>query len=140
MGQTFVKSRTNANGRLVPATVPEHVDVVCEMFCGAQAHFQVSAVEGLAGAPEAWIFGSHGTLRFSTDRLYGGKKGDAALADIAIPPDEVGGWRVEQEFIDAIRGVAPVSHTTFDDGVKYMEFTEAVAKAIQSGNRIALPL
>lgn len=140
MGKTFATLRKDGSGRMRPATVPEHVDVVCDLYCGAQAHFGVSAVAGLAGPPEAWLFGSDGTLRFSQDRLFGGRKGEAALAEIAIPAEEAGGWRVEAEFVDAIRGVAPVTHTTFDDGLKYMEFTEAVARSIRSGERIGLPL
>ena len=140
MGKTFVKTRKDASGLPRPATVPEHVDVVCDMFAGAQAHFQVSAVAGLAGPPEAWLFGGAGTLRFSQDRLFGGRRGDSTLVEIAIPAEEAGGWRVEAEFVDAIRGVAPVRNTTFDDGVKYMEFTEAVARSLRSGMRIELPL
>jgi hypothetical protein len=52
----------------------------------------------------------------------------------------VGGWQVEREFIDAIRGHRRVTLTTFEDGVRYMEFTEAVARSMASGAAVALPL
>ncbi|MBN1342185.1 MAG: hypothetical protein JXQ73_05875 [Phycisphaerae bacterium] len=42
--------------------------------------------------------------------------------------------------LDAIRGNSAVTHTTFEDGVKYMEFTEAVARSIATGQAIPLPL
>jgi hypothetical protein len=33
-----------------------------------------------------------------------------------------------------------VTRTTFEDGVRYMEFTEAVLRSAQSGQSIGLPL
>jgi hypothetical protein len=47
---------------------------------------------------------------------------------------------VEEEFINAIRGQEEITHTSFEDGVKYMEFTEAVTRSMQEGRVIALPL
>lgn len=138
--KTFVRMRRNGEGAMKPVRVPEHIDVLAEMACGAQLHLQVSAVTGLAGAPEIWLFGSQGTLRFSADKLYGGRRGDAVLSEIAIPETERGGWRVEEEFVNAIRGLEPVTHTTFEDGVKYMEFTEAALRSAAEGRAIALPL
>jgi predicted dehydrogenase len=139
-GKTFTRMRKDSSGAPRAVRVPEHVDVLADMACGAQAHIQISSVTGLAGAAEAWLFGSAGTLRFSAGRLYGGRRGDAELREIAIPPEQAGGWRVEQEFVGAIRGQEPVTHTSFEDGVKYMEFTEAVARAMASGAAIGLPL
>ncbi|MCL4506821.1 MAG: Gfo/Idh/MocA family oxidoreductase [Chloroflexi bacterium] len=140
MGKTYVHNRKDAGGRLHAVRIPEHVDVIADMACGAQAHFLVSSVAGLAGAPEAFLFGSKGTLRFSQDKLYGGQRGDASLTEIDVPASLAGGWRVEQEFIDAIRGLGIITHTTFEDGAKYMEFTEAVARSMADGRAIDLPL
>ena len=39
-----------------------------------------------------------------------------------------------------LNGIEKVSHTTFEDGVKYMEFTEAVTRSSQNRQTIALPL
>ena len=68
------------------------------------------------------------------------RRGDEALSEIVIPPEKQGDWRVEEEFINAIRGLETVTHTSFEDGVKYMEFTEAVTRSAQAGTRIFLPL
>jgi predicted dehydrogenase len=46
------------------------------------------------------------------------------------------GWRVEEEFVNAIRGREKVSRTTFEDGVRYMEFTEAVARSAALGQAV----
>lgn len=140
MGKTFVKMRPDADGVMRSVRIPEHIDVVGDLACGAQLHIQVSTVAGLAGAPEVYVFGSDGTLRFSGNKLYGGQKADAELNEIDIPDSEAGGWRVEEEFVNAIRGNEVITHTDFNTGVKYMEFTEAVTRSMQSGAAITLPL
>lgn len=140
MGKTFVNTRINSEGLRKAVRIPEHIDIVGDLACGAQLHMQISAVTGLLGGPEAYLFGSEGTLRFAGNKLYGGQRGDDALAEIEIPAGDVGGWRVEDEFISAIRGQEEITHTSFEDGVKYMEFTEAVTRSMQSGSTIALPL
>ena len=140
MGKTFVKMRPDVDGVRRSVRIPEHIDVVGDLACGAQLHIQVSTVAGLAGAPEVYVFGSDGTLRFSGNKLYGGQRDDAELTEIDIPDTEAGGWRVEEEFVNAIRGNEVITHTDFDTGVKYMEFTEAVTRSMQSGTAIPLPL
>jgi len=139
-GKTFGKMRKDAGGTMRAVRVPEHLDVIADMACGAQAHFRISNVAGLAGPAEAWLFGSAGTLRFAENRLYGGRRGDSKLAEVAIPDAEAGGWRVEEEFVNAIRGREAITHTSFEDGVKYMEFTEAVARSMAYGAAVPLPL
>jgi predicted dehydrogenase len=138
--KTFVKMRRNEEGEMKSVRVPDHIDVLADMACGAQLHLQVSSVAGLAGAPEVFLFGSKGTLRFNQNKLYGGQTKDKELAEITIPANEQGGWRVEEEFINAIRGKEVVTHTSFEDGVKYMEFTEAALRSAADGIAIALPL
>ena len=138
-----VKRRPCADGGYATVRIPDHVDVLAEMDCGAQAHLRFSAVMGLA-EPEAgvWLYGSEGTLVLDTvhDRLLGGQRGDALLKEIPVPPAKQGAWRVEAEFVNAIRGIEPVRLTTFAEGVKYMEFTEAVARSADEGVSIRLPL
>jgi predicted dehydrogenase len=136
--QTFVKTRHDAQSKLHAIQVPDHIDIIAQMACGAQAHLQFSAVTGLAGSSEALLFGSEGTLRFVDGKLYGAKKGQSALEEIAIPDHERDSWRVEEEFIEAIRGQGEVKLTDFETGVKYMRFTEAVARSAASGSRVSL--
>jgi predicted dehydrogenase len=140
LGKTYVKMRRTPEGALKAVRIPEHIDVLADMVCGAQLHMQVSNVAGLAGPPEVFVFGSRGTLRFSQNKLFGGQRTDTELNEIQIPANEQGGWRVEEEFVNAIRGLEPVTHTSFEDGVKYMEFTEAVARSIAERRAIPLPL
>jgi len=137
-----VPRRKDATGVLRAVTVPDHVEIIDTLVCGAVARLRFSAVTGLAPANEAWLFGSEGTLRLDTSslRLFGGRRGDTELTEIVIPKERQVGWRVEEEFINAIRGKEKVTRTTFEDGVRYMEFTEAVIRSAQSGHAISLPL
>jgi predicted dehydrogenase len=140
--RTFVPRRTDpSSGRTVDVRVPDHVDVIADTEGGVSLRMQTSAVTGLAPSPrEAWLFGSEGTLRVDADtrRLFAARRGDAELGEIVVPAEERVGWRVEREFIGASRGEEPVCRTTFADGVRYMEFTEAVAVSARTGRRIGI--
>jgi predicted dehydrogenase len=116
------------------------VDVIAEMSCGAQAHFQFSAVTGFAPTAEICLYGSQGTLRYgaSEDKLFGGKRGDKTLKEIPISPDLTGRWRVEEEFVNAIRRIGQVRLTSFEDGLKYMQFTEAVTHSAHTGMAVSV--
>jgi predicted dehydrogenase len=140
LGKVFVKQRRDDQGGLRAVRVPEHLDVLADLACGAQAHIQVSAVTGHAGPAEAHLYGSEGTLRISEGQLWGGRRDSAGLAPVAIPEAERGGWRVEAEFVGAIRGQEQVRLTTFDTGVKYMAFTEAVAQSAATGAAVPVGL
>lgn len=134
-----IRSDNNSDSHFI--TIPDHIEIICEMASGPLVHMRFSAVTGLAPTDQLWFFGTEGTLRLdvSTMRLYGGRRGEDQLSEIEVPVEKQGHWRVEEEFVNAIRGVEPVSLTTFEDGVRYMEFTEAVARSAQSGNKIHLP-
>jgi predicted dehydrogenase len=133
-----VPRRRDASGVMQDVRVPDHVDILATFGGGAVAHLRFSSVTALAPPPEAWLFGTEGTLRLEANarRLSGGRRGDKALSEIAIPDDLRIGWRVEEEFVSAIRGTETITRTTFEDGVRYMEFTDAVAKSAASGHSV----
>src|SRR5438876_5760159 len=138
MTKIAVPRRRDASGALQDVKVPDHVDILVDFKRGAVGHLRFSSITALAPPSEAWIFGTEGTLRLEADarRLSGGRRGDRALAEIAIPAERRIGWRVEEEFVNAIRGREKVTHTTFEDGIRYMEFTDAVAKSAASGQAV----
>ncbi len=139
-GKVVVRSRMDSSGIATPIRIPDHLDVVADMACGAQAHFQFSNVSGIIASSRATLFGADGVLQLDGGNLLGGRRGDTALHAIDVPPDEAGHWRVEEEFIGAIRGEEEVTLTDFSTGMKYMEFTEAVWMSLRHGRRITLPL
>ena len=136
--RTFVSMRPDADGVRRAVPIPDHVDVLGDLACGAQLRMQVSQVTGLRPSG-AWLCGSEGTLHRDADGgLHYGARGDSALAPVTIAPADGGAWRVEEEFINAIRGREQVSHTRFADGVQYMEFTAAVHRSLETGQAVAV--
>ncbi len=145
--QVVVRHRRDASGRRRTITVPDHLEINGEMGCGGLAHLSFSAVSGFAPGDDVWMHGTEGTLHLQMDPggelgpvLEGGRRGDGGMAAIEIPEERRGGWRVEEEFINAIRGLEAVTHTAFADGVAYMEFTDAVTRAWQSGEAVSVSL
>ncbi len=146
-----VSSRADSSGQRRTTDIPDHVDVLSELTSGALMRIRVSEVLGHS-ADALSFFGTEGTLlvdfggmnQYSGEAgktgLYGGRKDDAKLAPIEILPEKTRGWRVEEEFINAIRGIEPVARNTFEIGVQYMEFTEAVTRSAQSRRTVYLPL
>lgn len=139
-GHTFAPMRRDAaDERMVATDIPDHLNVLAEMACGAQLSVQISSVTGLAPARmDVCLYGSEGTLCFADGVLRGGRRGDDALQPLEIPEEEAGGWRVEEEFVSAIRGREAITHTSFEDGVKYMIFTEAVARSLDARRTVPL--
>lgn len=121
--------------------VPDHVSIIADLARGGQATFEFSSVCGLAPDPGAWLFGSAGTLHYDqmSNKLFGGQRNGPALQEIDIAPEKAGSWRVEEEFIGAIRGQEEIVLTDFATGVKYMEFTAAVHQSAASGQIVPVP-
>ena len=137
-----VPVRPNADGTPNFVTIPDHVEILCDTYSGALVHMMFTDVFGLAPASEVWFYGTEGTIRLDgvNMTLSGGRKGDDELSPIEVPPEKVKVERMEEEFINAIRGLEPITHTSFEFGVKYVEFTEAVNRSAQTGQKVYLPL
>lgn len=128
---------------------PDSVQVLAVLENGARAVYQLSGVIPFGQGTYIRLFGSEGVLHYDlqTDRLWGATRGAgrslvpfADLEEIPIPPEKARSWRVEAEFVDAIRTGSPIRFTDFATGVAYMEFTEAVARSAQRGEAVDLPL
>ena len=138
MSKVSVPRRRDAAGVSQEVKVPDHVDILVTFGSGAVGHLRFSSITALGPANEAWIFGTEGTLRLEADakRVSGGRRGDKELREIPIPAEQRIGWRVEEEFVNAIRGHEKIARTNFEDGVRYMEFTEAVARSVARGQAV----
>lgn len=141
MAKVHVPYRSGPNGTRSSVQLPDHVDVLYELANGAQVHMRVSETTGLASGNQTWIHGTEGTI-FVDGRqaVFGGRRGDAELRPIPNPSEAQAVSRVEAEFINAIRGREPVTMNTFEIGVHYMEWTEAVHRSAKSGQAVYLPL
>ena len=147
LAQSVVRHRTDARGRRVAMEIPDHVDVLCRMAQGGQMRCSVSTVIGHAPPTSVAIHGTEGTLKVveggtgaGSFDLWGGRRRNKRLRKIDVAPEKVGGWRVEEEFVNAVRGIEPVTHTDFATAVKYMEWTDAVSLSARTGETVSLPL
>ena len=120
--------------------VPDYVAIQAEFPNRVHASIEISAHASFAGANGAHLFGTEGTLfvdfdahalRLSTAQAPEGRP-------VRIPKNELADWRVEAEFIGAIRGEEEVRLTDFATGVRYMAFTDAVNESAKNGVRVAL--
>lgn len=138
MTKVAVARRRDTAGAWHDVKVPDHVDLLASFRGGAPAHMRFSSVTALAPKSDVWIFGTEGTLHLEADarRVSGGRRGDKELTEIPIPAEQRIGWRVEEEFVNAVRGRERVTRTNFEDGVRYMEFTDAVATSAASGQAV----
>jgi len=136
-----IPTRRDEAGRSRPTTIPDHVEVLYELANGAPVHMKFSETTGLSAGNQIWIFGSEGTIYVDNEqKIFVGKRGDQALAELPNPREQQAAHRVEEEFINAIRGRERVTMNTFEIGVRYMEWTEAIHRSAASGVTVQLPL
>ena len=112
-------TRRDEEGVERAATIPDHVEVLYELGNGAPVHMKFSETTGLSRGNDIWIFGSEGTIRVDNEQnIFVGRRGDQELAPHPNPPAEQAHHRVEEEFVNAIRGLEPVTMNTFEIGVQ----------------------
>ncbi|WP_397570866.1 Gfo/Idh/MocA family protein [Schlesneria sp. T3-172] len=142
--QTFEPVRPNPVGpgnRQV--TVPDSVQILTQLPNRARGLYHFSGVDVHGMGKQIHLYGTAGTIKVvfgEKETLYAGRVGQEGLREITIPAERLGEWRVEAEFIGAIRGSEAVQRTTFPDGLKYMEFSEAVDRSATTSTPVDLPL
>jgi predicted dehydrogenase len=122
---------------------PDSVQVLSVLRNGARASYHLSGVTPFGQGADIQLYGTEGVLSYDllSDRIHGASCAHGeTLREIPIPADKARGWQVEADFVDSIRLGTPVRLTTFETGVAYMEFTEAVARSARSGVAVTLPL
>ncbi len=129
-------------GRPSRVGTPDSVQVLTTQEDGSCGTYRVSGVVWHDRSMGVALYGSESTLIYDlvTDEIRGARRRDAALAPMPIPESQRGGWRVEADFVAAIRGERPVTRTDFATGVRYMQFTEAVARSSRHQVPVTLPL
>lgn len=127
-------------GQLQDVDVPDAITVLARQADGANAVYHLSGVAAFGGPTRIEAYGAAGTIvcNLADDTILAGRIGEKELRPVAIPPDKAGGWRVEADFVESIRTGRPVAFTSFPDGLKYMQFTEAARRSADTGRRVAL--
>jgi predicted dehydrogenase len=146
----FIASRIDPeSGVRRKVGTPDSAQILAVLENGARAVYQLSGVTPFGQGAGIHLYGSAGALHYdlTADRIVGASRQTGSgpvkareLQDIPIPPEKAGGWRVEAEFVEAIREGTLIRFTDFATGVAYMEFTEAVARSANQGVAIDLPL
>lgn len=141
MFETQIENRPYRDGNgTAPVELPDVVTINCRFENGALGTFDFSEVTGHSPSNQIELYGSEGTLIYdiTDDTLRGGKPNDETLTEITIPDENAVEWTVEEDFVEAIRhGGSP--RATFREGTKYMEFSDAVCRAVETGSTVRLP-
>jgi predicted dehydrogenase len=129
------------SGRVGRVGTPDSVQVLTTQQDGSQGVYRFSGVLPHERSMSVSLHGADGTLIYDLlrDEIRGAKRG-ATLKRIPIPAETRRGWNVEADFVAAVRGERPVTHTDFTTGVRYMQFTEAVARSSRHQTPVTLPL
>ncbi len=139
-GKTHSKRRRTLEGGWAEAVVPDSLAISAQMECGATASFHFSAVAAHPPDLAIELYGSKGALVYNLamDEIRGAAEAGGSMQPINIPPEEVRTHDTDAEFVRAIREGTPVS-PDFEEGLRYMEFSEAVAQSLMSGAAVAVP-
>jgi predicted dehydrogenase len=120
----------NAERRGYHVIIPDMLNVLSVFENGAEGVLEFSGVH--AGAPNdrLRIFGDRGALLydFTNERVRSVKYGGREMEDLDVPKELVTEWRVEDDFISAVKSKGRVRpRPSFEDGVRYMRVVQAVA-------------
>ncbi len=88
-----------------------------------ELHGTKGSIRHVIGEPALWV--NHGS----------------AWERHVIPQEALTTWTAERDFVHAIRRNSPILYPnpSFDDGLRYMEFTEAVFRSADQGQAISIP-
>lgn len=147
LAKVFIPTRTvTGSSKRYEVRVPDDLMVLVEFENGAQGTYHFSGVSRYAPGDRIELYGSEGTLAYdvNSDVLYGAKHPQEKLVEMPIPPEFERTWTVEQDFVNAVRAaqlgqpwqVSP----DFYEGLKYMEFVEAVFRSAHTRAAVDLPL
>ena len=139
-GKTHHRQRKTFAGDWADAAVPDSLAVVADLECGATASYHLSTCAASGPGTCVEIYGSRGALayQFFAEEIRGTSGESAQWQPIAIPEEEAGSQTIDADFIQAIRTGTKVS-PDFAAGLRYMEFCEAVALSIKTGNSVSIP-
>ena len=138
-----------ANSGEDPLAVPQSLAIAAELPNGGTASFHLSFRVTRGPGSSFEVYGRRGMLDYrllierpaglvEDEELAGMPEGDEGMHPIEMPVHEQRDRTTDAEFIEAIRNGTPV-FPDFAEGVRYMEFSEAVAQSVYEGRAISLP-
>src|SRR5256886_10318564 len=121
--------------------IPDLLTVLCSFENGAEGVLEFSGVDAMAPGDRFEIYGTVGTLTydFGSDVMQVGKLGDRALHVVDLPPELEGEWRVEEDFLAAVKSKGRIRpRPNFEEGVRYMRVVQAVADSRAHNEWVAI--
>ncbi len=129
-------------GETINIEIPDYLSIQMSLQDAISGTLIISEAGFHTSAPHIKIVGEKGTLVLELvpeGKLFFSSKGSTPLQEVFIPQHLRGTWKVEEEFINAIRNKIPFTHTSFATGFETMRFTEAVYRSYKNnGTRIPL--
>ena len=128
-------------GKLARVGTPDSVQVLTTQEDGSCGMYRLSAVVWHKKAMSVALYGSEGTLiyDFLRDELIGGRHTDDAPSCCPFPATFEAAGRSRTTSSRPFAANLPVTHTDFATGVRYMQFTEAVARSSRHQIPVNLP-
>src|SRR5437763_345655 len=121
--------------------VPDLLTVLCSFESGAEGVLEFSGINALEEGDRLEVYGSNWNLTydFTDDVMETGKIGDRALHVLDVPTELEGEWRVEEDFLAAVKSKGRVlPHPNFEDGLRYMRVVQAVSDSRARNERVAV--
>jgi len=121
--------------------IPDMLNVLCTFASGVEGVLEFSGVH--AGAPGDCleVYGDRGSLiyDFTNERIRSVKYGARDLEDVDVPPELMTEWRVEDDFIAAVKSKGRVRpRPNFEEGIRYMRVVQAVADSRDRNEWVAI--
>lgn len=112
-------------------TIPDALHVLVEFENDALGILEFSAIHSGQAREQLELIGTKGVLTYdyAAEEIRFHRAGANTFEILTIPPDLVGDWQVEVDFISAVRNPsAPRPHPNFTDGVAYMNIVDEVSE------------
>ncbi len=123
-GTTFTPVRSG-----YAVKIPDVLQILARFENGAAGTLEFSGIAAGAPVERLEVNGTEGVLvyDYAKDEIRLQRSGSAAWESLPVPEALAREWRVEADFIGAVRDPgAPRPHPDFHDGVRYMRIVEAV--------------
>jgi predicted dehydrogenase len=125
-------------GKAIPVHVPDYAVILGTLIKDNAAFCMYShQPSGIPKENEIYICGFRGVIKVVPGRSIMLRTPDKPeFKSISFPEGD--GWQVEEEFINAIRGIGKIKKTDFYTGLQYMQFTDAVHRSSEKGSWVAI--
>ena len=137
----FISERPTADGSKLAIEIPDQILAMSHSASGVPIQYTMNATVP-NGVDQIELYGSEKTLRYDVfaDRLswLGANEATTPVKIHADDAYDAKNWRVEEDFIRAMREPGFAYYPSFEDGLKYMRVVQAIYDSIAQGARVSV--